>query len=103
MAAAALQLGLTEAAAQVADLLDAVGWDGLRAWHHQAITQGFCEPREGLLADIVAACEQGLRARGLGEEVYLAPIHRRVLHREAPAARAARAFAEGRLIQDFSF
>ena len=103
MAAAALQLGLTEAAAEVADLLDRVGWEGLRSWHHQAINQGFCEPREGLLSDIVAACEQGLRGRDRGEEVYLEPIHRRVRDREAPAARAARAFAEGRLVQDFSF
>ena len=102
MAAAALQLGLTEAAAQVADLLDPVGWEGLRAWHERAIAEGFCEPREGLLADIVAACDDGLRARGRGEELYLDAVHERVQRREAPAAAALRHFDAGTLVKAFS-
>ena len=99
MAAAALQLGLTEAAPTVACLLDEVGWPGLRAWHEQTVREGFCEPRRGLLADIVAACEEGLAARGLGEEVYLGAVHKRVERREAPAAETLRRWQDGSLVQ----
>lgn len=72
-------------------------WPVMRAWHADVVRDGLAapEPRPGFIAGVLACCERALKARGLGEEVYLAPLLRRLVDRRNPAQRAREAFAAG--------
>lgn len=98
MAAAALEVGLVEAARPIMDFVeDALGdgyWDILRDYHRRAIARGLLasEPAPDFLATIVTLAEQGLRERERGEERMLDAVRQRLLRRENPARRLRRAF-----------
>ncbi|MCB9793792.1 MAG: hypothetical protein H6741_13825 [Alphaproteobacteria bacterium] len=91
MAAAALGFSIIEAGAELAAWID--GWLGdeawplLRAWHEAVLHEGLAAPGEpeGLVMGVLERCAEGLRRRGRGEEVYLAPLFERARRRESPA------------------
>jgi glutamate--cysteine ligase len=91
-AAAALSLGLVEAAADAADyLVDAapghVGWRRLLGFRRDAVRRGIHadEPVPGFLSTVVTLADAGLAARGLGEEPFLDPIRERLDRWRGPA------------------
>ncbi len=94
MAAAALGAGLVTAHAEIAQWIDAAAgadaWPLLSAWHATAIRDGLAadEPIPGLLHAILDRAHDGLKARGRGEEVYLAPLRARVERRRNPGQEA---------------
>ncbi len=98
MAACALCLGLAEAAATihafVSQRLGANYWLRMRSWHRRVISSGLAAPQpvEGFLAEILRMAEDAVRARGLGEEVYFAPLWQRLEKKENPALAARRLF-----------
>ncbi len=98
MAAAALTLGLVEASiavdAYVQERLGRSYWDDMRRYHQHAIRRGLAapQPAPGFLDAIVEMAEEGLAARGRGEEQLLTPIRQRLARGENPAQRARRIF-----------
>jgi gamma-glutamylcysteine synthetase len=98
MSAIALSVGLVEARAVVMDyLLDELDegyWEIMRTYHRQAIQRGLKAPLPApdFLLRLTDMAEQGLRARGQGEEIYLHGIHDRLFRQENPAQRAQRIF-----------
>lgn len=98
MAAAALGTGLIEASraidAYVWDRLGPEAWQILRVYHQQVIRRGLAAPQPApdFLRRVVELAEEGLAARGMGEERLLAPIRRRLTWNENPAQRARRIF-----------
>ncbi len=98
MAAAALGLGLIEAEGAIMPyVLDVLGesyWERMRVYHRQAIARGLAapEPAPGFLDEIVRRAEEGLRARGFGEESLLQPIWQRLQRQANPAQRMRRVF-----------
>lgn len=91
MAAAALGLGLIEASGEIDEYVkDALGeeyWSIMRTYHHQVIRAGLAAPQPApdFLSHIVAMTAAGLRRRGRGEEVFLAPILHRLERKSNPA------------------
>jgi len=102
MAAVALCLGLVEALPHSMALLeDSLGrglWPEMRMYRRAVVRRGprAEEPVRGLLARLVTLAEEGLAARGRGEERYLEPIYRRLESQSVPADRALRLFYQGR-------
>ncbi len=100
MAACALCLGLTEAAEAihnfVTERLGVNYWLRMRSWHRWVITSGLAapEPAQGFLEHILHLAEDALAARGLGEEVYFAPLWQRLEKKENPAQAIRRVFLE---------
>ncbi len=98
MAAAALSVGLIEAAAPiqtyVEETLGAEYWEEMRAFHRLAIRNGLGapQPAPGFLEEIVRLAEEGLRSRGLGEEDLMAPLFERLARHENPAQRVRHIF-----------
>ena len=67
--------------------------------HHRAVAEGLADLAvHALSSGVVAAAHRGLERRGLGEEVFLAPLFRRLEARQNPA-QAARALLEAKGIQ----
>jgi len=93
MAAAALGLGLIEAADTIMPYVqDALGdsyWERMRTYHRQVIGRGLAapEPAPGFVTEVVRRAEEGLRARGYGEERLLGPVWQRLQRRANPAQR----------------
>ena len=98
MAAAALGLGLIEAAESILPYIqEELGggyWERMRAYHRQAIAQGLVapEPAPNFVAEILRRAEEGLRARGYGEEAMLQPVWQRLQRRANPAQRMRKVF-----------
>lgn len=98
MAVSALCLGLVEAAEAIHDFVaDRLGvnyWLRMRSWHRRVITSGLAapEPEEGFLYEILRLAEDAVQARGLGEEVFYAPLWQRLEKKENPAQTARRVF-----------
>jgi gamma-glutamylcysteine synthetase len=98
MAAAALGVGLIEAGREIyLYVQDALGkdyWSTMRTYHRQAIRSGLAapQPAPNFLPTIVEMAAEGLRGRGLGEELLLAPIYHRLERNLNPAQRASRVF-----------
>jgi len=97
MIPSALALGAAERASQIWDLLSSDprvgGWAGLGMWYHAAIVNGLggtgygpCEKTAGatVIEQVLHLVEDGLRDRGLGEEVYLQPVWERLQTRQNP-------------------
>ncbi len=93
MAAAALYLGLVEAADQVTSYLEGLFgaelWPRMHAYHRQAIATGLAgpEPVSGFLAQLLTLAQRALERRGWGEESLLRPLFRSLAARENPAQR----------------
>ncbi|MBI1293894.1 hypothetical protein GC175_02900 [bacterium] len=89
-AAAALYLGIAEAAptiqAYIDDLFGAQAWTILRAYHAEAARHGLIapEPAPGFLSTVVKAVENGLTSRGFGEEILVEPLWQRLDYRQNP-------------------
>ncbi|MGL4650936.1 MAG: glutamate-cysteine ligase family protein [Caldilineaceae bacterium] len=105
MAAAALGVGLLEAREAIEAYIGEsvglrtspyreAGWETMRVWHKQVIRNGLeaPQPAPGFLTQILALAEEGLRRRGLNEEVLLAPAWNRLERLENPAQRARRLY-----------
>ena len=77
----------------------AAAWPHLLDLHHRAVAEGLADLAvHALSSGVVAAAHRGLERRGLGEEVFLAPLFRRLEARQNPA-QAARALLEAKGIQ----
>ena len=98
---AALALGWAEAAPELREILrDRLGddpWPAMRAWHEQVLDHGLRadEPRSGLIDELLAAAEEGLRSRGRDEAAYLEPLKARARARKSPADEALELFQLG--------
>jgi gamma-glutamylcysteine synthetase len=101
MAAAALGAGMVCAWRELQAFLDAelgdAAWPTLRRWHADVVREGLAaeEPVPGLIAGVLRRVEDGLAARGLGEERYVAPLWRRLEARVNPGQAALEAFRAG--------
>lgn len=97
----ALGLGIIEAWKTLAPWLEAqlqdALWPAMRDYHQRVLHQGIqaTEPFEGLLAGILQHANDALSARGLGEEIYLAPLYRRLQERRSPGHDAIEAYRKG--------
>jgi gamma-glutamylcysteine synthetase len=99
-APAALALGLSEELSEVRALVDRLpgdGWRALLAYRSRAVRDGIgaAEPAGGFLRSVLGLAEQGLKARGHGEEDLLAPLHERLAVRAGPADRARKLARSG--------
>ncbi len=98
MAASALSLGLVEAQPQLAQYIThALGDDAWRVmlrYRRAVVRDGLraAEPTRYFLRDVVQFAEDGLRARGRGEEQFLLPIWNRLQERRIPADEARELF-----------
>jgi gamma-glutamylcysteine synthetase len=105
MAAAALGLGLIEAAPAIELYLaqqfgDRV-WPVLRAYHQQVIAHGLSAPQPApdLLWHIVTLATEALKQRGRGEEIFMEPLFGRLARRLNPAQHIRQIFEQGGLNQ----
>lgn len=94
MASVALILGLVEARAEILDFLNSQFGDKIylvmEKYLNQVISEGLAatEPSNHFLETILSLCEEGLRKRGQGEEVFLAPLQSRRIQRKNPGQKA---------------
>ncbi len=105
MAAAALGLGLVEAATAIESYLEqqfgANVWSTLRAYHQQVIAQGLAAPQPApdLLQQILTLAAKALEQRGRGEEAFIEPLFGRLARGANPAQEALQIFQQGGLTQ----
>ncbi|MFI7104603.1 glutamate-cysteine ligase family protein [Streptomyces sp. NPDC050161] len=105
--AAALTLGIVERLDDAEALLKELPWQEWRRWWLRASTHGLSAEGERSIAMVRRVLElaaSGLRARGRGEEAFLAPLFTRLERRETPADRMIAAFRAGGvpgLLSDF--
>ncbi len=98
MAAAALGLGLIEAASAIEPYLEQLFgtevWLTLRAYQQQVIAQGLAapQPAPNFLQQLVSMAAAALRERGQGEEVFIKPIFDRLAIGTNPAQEARQIF-----------
>lgn len=98
MAAAALTVGLIEAAATIDAYVQAelgrAYWSVMQTYHQQAIRAGIVAPQPipDFLQTVVEMAEAALKRRGFGEETLLAPIFNRLFRRQNPAQRARQVY-----------
>ncbi len=101
MAAAALGLGVVEAAPQLAAFLrESLGerpWPVMRAWHGEVVREGLAapEPAPGLIAGCLARCRAALEARGFGEEGFVDLLDARLAAGKNPGQEALEVFRAG--------
>lgn len=62
-------------------------WPQIKAFHPKAVAYGLAadEPITGMIQGVLQLCSEALEARGRGEEVYLAPLWKRLEAQENPA------------------
>ena len=72
-------------------------WDEFLSWRKTAIDYGLGKGElfTGLIESVLQLAQDGLEARGMGEEVYLAPLWKRWETKQNPAQYVRRAFARG--------
>ncbi|MCB5910018.1 glutamate-cysteine ligase family protein [Streptomyces pinistramenti] len=105
--AAALTLGIVERLDDAEALWKELPWQEWRLLWMRASTHGLSAEDERSLAmmrKVLELAASGLRARGWGEETFLAPLFTRLERRETPADRMIAAFRAGgvpRLLSDF--
>ena len=102
---AALTSGLIETLGESHEAIRAWNWDTLRRGRDDACRRGIAPSSNGhgdepvdlerLATEMLQLADEGLKRRGLGEEKFLEPLHRRLERRECPADDAARAFEQG--------
>ena len=111
MAAWACALGWIENLSGAVALLNQLSWEGWLSMAELALTHGF----QAQLGDVslVSLADQalevayeGLRSRGLGEELYLTPLTARLRTQQAPAEKMVRVFNQGglpALVSEFTY
>lgn len=95
----ALTLGVMENLKKAVDLVESYQWQVLREMRVQAARYGLDARVDGVEARemaraMIGIAEEGLSARGLGEEVHLEPLRRRLEGDFCPADKAAAVFRE---------
>ena len=70
-------------------------WNDFISWRQHAIDYGLAkgEVFTGLIEGVLQIAQNGLEARGFGEEEFLQPLWTRYRNRENPAQRIRRIFA----------
>jgi hypothetical protein len=105
--AAALTLGIVERLNDAAALLKEQSWQEWRRLWIRASTHGLSAEDDrsiAMMRKVLELATSGLRARGAGEDAFLAPLFTRLQRRETPADRMTAAFRAGgvpRLLSDF--
>jgi len=95
MVASAIALGCAESAPQLWELLSSTavgGWPGLGMWYRAAVINGLAGAGKGprlpdgtlVLSKSIELLQEGLHARGAGEEVYLEPLWQRIEEQKNP-------------------
>ena len=98
LAPSALTLGLAHAVDEAWEELSGISWDKLRKAREAACRSGAEDDFSFELAGkMLSAAEAGLKKRGLGEEVFLQPLFRRLRERCCPADDARKIFESGGL------
>jgi len=103
LAAAALNLGMVQAAPRLIEFVEssfgAESWRILHRYHGDVVRQGLgaSEPTDGFLQGVLDRCAEALEARGRGEAQYLTPLYARLARRENPAQHVLRCWKEGGL------
>ena len=97
---AALSLGLLTALPEAQEELSQFQWSTLKLMRETAMREGLDGQVEGIgLADVARRMLElavlGLERRGLGEEVYLEPLQRRLASKQNPAIQANNIFNQG--------
>ena len=97
---AALSLGLLTALPEATEELRQYQWSTLKLMREAAIHDGLeAEVEDIAVADLsrqlLELAELGLQRRGLGEEVYLAPLQKRLARKQNPAVEARTIFEQG--------
>ena len=106
MAAAALGLGIAEAAPEMMDALRQYAgqadwasalWPAFRAWHSEVVVDGLAAqaPYPDLVDTMLAMATAGLARRGRGEEIFLDPLRSRANRGQNPAQNARALVAQG--------
>ncbi|MGH3874462.1 MAG: glutamate-cysteine ligase family protein [Pseudonocardiaceae bacterium] len=104
---AALTLGIVERLDDAQALLKELSWQEWRQLWIRASTHGLSAEDDrsiAMMRKVLELATSGLRARGAGEDVFLAPLFTRLQRRETPADRMTAAFRAGgvpRLLSDF--
>jgi glutamate--cysteine ligase len=104
LCASALTLGLVENYKDLMELVDTFSLDQWRDIHFLACKYGLDFSYPGVdvhrqIERMLSIAEQGLRARALGEEVYLEPLYERIATRCCPADDARMQFLRGGVAQ----
>ncbi len=97
LCASALTLGLVENARPLIEMANQLSLDQWREIRNLACIHGLSFQYPGvdsraLVSKIVEIARQGLRMRGLGEEIYLSPLDRRLESGQGPADQAIAIF-----------
>ena len=104
---AALTLGIVERLDDAEALLKELPWPDWRRLWTRASTHGLSAEDDrsiAMMGKMLEVAASGLRARGAGEDAFLAPLFSRLKRRETPADRMTAAFRAGgvpRLLCDF--
>ncbi len=96
----ALTLGLVENLSQAKELVDSYSWEELIASRRQAIHKALKakvggKPITEFCQEMLTIAEEGLKRRGLGEEVFLSPLWRRLEEENPPAKATEEVFQAG--------
>ncbi|TNE48256.1 MAG: hypothetical protein EP343_16725 [Deltaproteobacteria bacterium] len=101
MAVAALSLGLVMATQPLLQWLNnTLGpdcWGQLMEYGHRVMKEGLAakEPVEGFIQTVLNHCEEGLKERGFGEEVFLSSLWSRWESKQNPAQKKLQAWNNG--------
>lgn len=97
----ALTLGVVSALDEAEEALERYDWQDLRRARDLACKNGLEKDEKdsfdlkALASDLLEVAEAGLRKRGMGEEIYLAPLEKRLEKGRCPADDAADIFRKG--------
>src|SRR5207247_9840605 len=83
-------------AADAASAVQNKAWTARRRYRREVVRDGIKmrEPRDGFLRTMVQLAGNGLRRRGRSEEIFLAPVWRRLEKHSAPADEARLIFEQ---------
>ncbi len=100
LAPSAITLGLAFAAGEALDELSRHKWEDLRKARITACRRGMDDDfLQAFAARMLYIAEKGLKKRGLGEEIFLSPLHKRLENRSCPADEAVKIFKNGGMKQ----
>jgi gamma-glutamylcysteine synthetase len=100
MVVQALTLGLVNNLNAAEAIVHRWGYETLKRYRFEAIRRGLAAELGDrlaipLLEDVLSAADEGLRSRGLNEEVFLQPLFRRLANKRLPANTAIHIWLRG--------
>ena len=100
MVVQALTLGLVNNLNAAEAIVNRWGYETLKRYRFEAIRRGLAAELGDrlaipLLEDVLSAADEGLRSRGLNEEVFLQPLFRRLANKRLPANTAIHIWLRG--------